>query len=247
MRFPTLVLPAICVSLGYSQTGSIPAHEILQYNVEWRLITAGKARVEWSAAPGLRNWQVNFHLESVGLVSKLFKVEDNYTAILNQSLCAQSSHLTAQEGSRRRDTRITFDPETHKASYLERDTLKNAVVLSQETDIPSCVHDVIGGLYFLRTLNLEPGQSAQVPISDGKRSAMVKVEAQQREEVKVPEGTFRTIRYEAFLFNNVIYRRSAHLYVWLTDDRRKLPVQIRVRMQIATGTVTLQLEKHESQ
>jgi hypothetical protein len=33
--------------------------------------------------------------------------------------------------------------------------------------------------------------------------------------------------------------------VWLTDDRRKLPVQIRVRMQFAIGTITLQLEKHE--
>jgi hypothetical protein len=247
MRVAPLVVPVLCVSLGYSQTASIPGRETLHYNVEWRLITAGKAHVEWAAAPGARTWQVNFRLESVGLVSKLFKVEDDYTASLNQSLCAQSSHLSAHEGSRRRDTRITFDPETHKASYLERDLLKNTVVTSQEIDVPSCVHDVIGGLYFMRTLNLEPGQSTQIPISDGKRSAMVKVEAQQREEVKVPEGAFRTIRYEAFMFNDVIYRRSAHLYIWLTDDRRKLPVQIRVRMQIATGTVTLQLEKHESQ
>jgi hypothetical protein len=43
----------------------------------------------------------------------------------------------------------------------------------------------------------------------------------------------------------VLYRRPAHLYVWLTDDRRKLPVQIRVRMPITIGTITLQLEKHE--
>lgn len=247
MRLAPLIVPVICVSLAHSQSGGIPAREKLEYNVEWRLITAGKARVDWAAAPAARSWQVNFHLESVGLVSKLFKVEDDYTAQLNQSLCAQTTQFTSHEGNRRRETRITFDSEGRKASYLERDTAKNAVVLSQETEVPACVHDVIGGLYYLRTLSLEPNQSAQVPMSDGKKSVMVKVEAQAREEVKVPEGTFKTIRYEAFLFNNVLYRRSAHLYVWLTDDRRKLPVQIRVRMQIATGTVTLQLEKHESQ
>jgi hypothetical protein len=63
--------------------------------------------------------------------------------------------------------------------------------------------------------------------------------------VRTPEGTFKTVRYEIFLFNNVLYRRNAHLNVWLTDDRRRLPVQIRVRMPITIGTITLSLEKHE--
>ena len=119
------------------------------------------------------------------------------------------------------------------------------MILAKETDTSGCVHDVVGGLYYLRTLSLEPGESAQVPVSDGKKSVMAKVEAQQREDIKTPEGTFHTIRYEIFLFDNVLYRRSAHLNVWLTDDRRKLPVQIRVRMQFTIGTITLQLEKHE--
>ena len=123
--------------------------------------------------------------------------------------------------------------------------VKNTVLLAKETDIPPCTHEVAGGLYFLRTLNLEPGQSALVPLTDGKKSVVAKVEAQQREEVKTSAGTFKTIRYEAYVFNNVLYRRPAHLYVWLTDDQRRLPVQIRVRMQVTIGTITLQLEKHE--
>ena len=60
---------------------------------------------------------------------------------------------------------------------------------------------------------------------------MARVEAQQREDIKTPAGAFKTIRYEAFLFNDVLYRRYGHLYVWLSDDARKLPVQIRVRLQ----------------
>jgi hypothetical protein len=165
---------------------------------------------------------------------------------MNSAYCAQSLQMTTHEGSRLRDTRITFDSETRKASYLERDRAKNnAIVSSHEIEIPACVHDVMGGLLFVRTLNLEPGQSAQVPVSDGKKSVMVKVEAQAREDVKTPAGTFKTIRYEAYLFDNVLYKRSAHVNVWVSDDHRKLPVQIRVRMTFTIGTITLQLEKHE--
>jgi hypothetical protein len=241
-----LVAPMLlaCASFALAQSGGLPAREILSYNVEWRLITAGKARVEWTAYPAPRHgYQIKLNLISTGLVSKLFKVQDNYVSQLNQSLCAQSTYLSAIEGRRHRETRITF--EGGKANYLERDVPKNATVLAKEIDVPSCVHDVAGGLYFLRTLHLEPGQSTQVPVSDGKKSVMAKVEAQQREEVKTPAGTFKTVRYEIYLFNGVLYGRSAHLYVWLTDDRRRLPVQIRVRMQFTIGTITLQLEKQE--
>jgi hypothetical protein len=164
---------------------------------------------------------------------------------LGSGLCAQSVQLTSLEGNRNRETKITFDYGNHRADYLERDRVKNTVLLAKETDIPPCTHEVAGGLYFRRTLNLEPGQSALVPLTDGKKSAVAKVEAQQREEIKTPAGAFKTIRYEAYVFNSVLYRRPAHLYVWLTDDARRLPVQIRVRMQVTIGTITLQLEKHE--
>jgi hypothetical protein len=242
-----LVLLLVCIPSALPQSASLPSKETLVYNVEWRLVTAGKATVQWISVPQRERpgWQVNLHLESVGLVSKLFTVEDDYSANLNQALCAQSTLMASREGSRHHETKVTFDAETRKASYLERDLAKNTVLGSQEVDIPECVHDVIGGVYFLRTLNLEPGQSVEVPVSDGKKSVMAKVEAQQREDVKVPDAAYKTIRYEIFLFDNVLYRRSAHLHVWLTDDRRKLPVQIRVRLQFTIGTITLQLEKHE--
>jgi hypothetical protein len=104
---------------------------------------------------------------------------------------------------------------------------------------------VVGGLIFLRTLNLEPGQAVNIPVTDGKKATMARVEAQAREDVKTPAGAFKTIRYELFLFNNVLYKRSAHLHVWVTDDARKIPVQLRVRLQFTIGTITLLLDKIE--
>jgi Protein of unknown function (DUF3108) len=253
MFLKPLLVVLICAPLALPQSlpnkespQSLPSKETLYYSIDWRLFTSGKAKLEFAALPASRpGYQVNLHLESAGFVSKLFKVDYDYASILSAALCAQSAQMTAHEGSRQRETKITFDEEARKASYLERDQVKNTVVLQQEIDIPQCVHDMAGGLFFVRTLNLEPGQSIQVPVSDGKKSAMAKVEAQQREDVKTPAGTFKTIRYELYLFNGVLYKRPARLNVWLTDDRRKLPVQIRVRMQFTIGTINLVLEKHE--
>jgi hypothetical protein len=244
MALQPWLLLLVPIPLAFSQSFTLPANESFTYSIEWRLITAGRATVQWTFK-GTDTSQIKLHVESVGLVSKLFKVEDNYIASLGPGQCAQSVEFTSQEGSRERETKIAFDYANHRADYLERDRVKNAVLLARETEIPACVHEIIGGLFFLRTLNLEPGQSALIPVSDGKKSVVAKVEAQQREEVKTAAGDFKTIRYEAYVFDDVLYRRPAHLYVWLTDDRRRLPVQIRVRMQLAIGTITLQLEKHE--
>lgn len=241
---PRLWLPyLVAAAAAFAQNTEMPARETLSYSIEWRLITAGKAQIRWQQDRS--SGDINLHVESAGLVSKLFRVEDDYRAHYAAGLCAESSQLTSHEGNRERETRITYDGAAHKASYLERDRVKNTVLLQKETEIPPCVHDVVGGLYALRSLTLEPGQSATLPVTDGKKFANAKVAALQREDVKTPEGVFHTIRYEIYLFNGALYRRPAHLNVWLTDDRRRLPVQIRVRMQFTIGTITLQLEKHE--
>jgi len=223
---------------------AIPTHEVLSFHVEWRFIHAGDAKLTWGASNGgdRRGWAAKLHLESAGLVSRLFKVDNDYSSWANEGLCVANSMLKANEGSRRRETTVTFDGARRKARYTERDLSKN-LTTSQETDIQPCERDVIGALYQLRAQRLEPGRSVEIPVSDGKRAAMVKVEAQERETVKTDYGTYKTIRYEAFLFNNVLYRRRGRLLIWLTDDDRRLPVQVRVRLPFYIGTVTLQLEK----
>jgi hypothetical protein len=209
------------------------------YNIEWRLIHAGTAVVD-AAGP-----EVRVKLESAGLVSALFKVEDLYSVRYDEPFCATSSVLDAREGRRHRETSITFDRARNQATFIERDVLKNVVLRSSQTDIPNCVHDIVGAMFSLRRAHLEPGQSIELPVSDGRRSAQVKIEAQEREPVQTPVGSFNALRYEANLLNGVVYNRKGRVFLWLSDDARKIPVQIRLRMQFPVSTVTLQLQKEE--
>lgn len=240
---PTSAAPAPAAA----SMGALPGGEKLTYSVEWRLIYAGNAQISLNREnkSGSPEWESKLHLESGGIVSKLYKLDDNYRVQLEDQFCATASQFDAIEGKRHRQTKVTFDRSARKATYLETDLLKNTVIKKAETEIPPCVSDIIGSIYKLRTLRLDPGQSAQVPVSDGTKSVAARVEAKDKEEVITKAGKFNTVRYEAFVFNGVLYKKSGRLEIWMTDDGRKLPVQYRARMAFPVGTITFQLEKED--
>lgn len=223
-----------------------PSAEKLSYDVEWRLIYAGSAQITLEpSAAGDRKWDAQLHLVSGGLVSKLYKLDDTYRSAMDDGFCTAWTQMDSLEGKRHHDTKVTYDHGRGKAEYVERDLGKNTVVKTSEVDIPACALDVAAGLFRLRVDKLEPGQTMQAPMSDGKKSAMVRVDAQAREQIKTKAGTFNTVRYEVALFNGVLYPRRGDLSVWLTDDAHRLPVQIRARMSFPIGTITLELTKDE--
>ena len=219
--------------------------ESLYYGIEWRFIYAGNASVTLKRAPD-HTETISVHLQAAGLVSRLFTLNDTYYAQLNgDTFCAHTTELNAIEGRRRNHETATFEYDRGKVTWNENDMVKN-ITRSGETDLPAaCVSDVVGGLYVLRAMQLQPGQSVQIPTSNGHKAANVHIEVQDREDVTTKLGKFHTIRCEAGIFNGVLYRRNAHMSIWLTDDARHLPVQFRIRMPFVIGTITLQLEKEE--
>lgn len=235
-------LLCVCGALLASQEGSppSPSTEAFNYRVEWRLIHAGDIRFTLNHPDS-----AEITVRSAGLLNSLYKVNNHYRASFDPGYCATSTHLEAQEGRRRRDTKVVIDRQKKQSSYLERDLVKNSVVLSKELDVPACVHDVSSGLQKLRELKLEPGKTAEIPFSDGKKVVMAKLEAISREKVRTPAGEFPCVKYEAFLFNGVVYSRKGRLFVWISDDNRRVPAQIRVQLPFYVGTITMQLEKSQ--
>lgn len=238
MPFIRQLIVILCAAAALSAQSK----ESFSYQVEWRLINAGRTELAWSRGPA--GYQGQLKLYSAGLVSRLFRVNDIYEAQGTAELCVQQARLQAEEGNRKRDTNVRWDGK--KSYYKERDLIKNETILEREIDSAPCVHDVLAALAKLRSLStLQPGQTANLPISDGKKSVVARVEAQEREKISTKAGTFQAIRYEAFLFNDVLFKRNARLFVWISDDARRIPVQVQARMRIHIGTVTFTLDKME--
>jgi hypothetical protein len=220
-----------------------PYPEKLSYRIEWRLVTAGTAIVQLSR-PTPDHWQLELDLESAGMVNRLYRVLDKYRVIIHDNFCPSTSVLDAQEGKRRRWTRLTFQNSRHKVEYEERDLINNRTS-KRELDVVPCTHDIAGALATLRLMNIEPGQSATLPITDGKKMVNARVDAKSRENVNVADKNYQTIRYEAFLFDNVLYKRKGRLFIWLTDDADRIPVQLRFQLGFPISTISLELQKQQ--
>jgi hypothetical protein len=241
----SLAMVGAPVSLAEDQPSQVfPRPGKLSYRVEWRLVTAGTADILYTRPTG-NDWQIQLSLQTIGFVNRLYHVLDTYRVSSDDGFCANSAHLDAQEGKRHFITQTNFDEAKKKVFYEERDLTKN-VVKHDELDIQPCTHDVLGALALLGRSGLQPGKSITLPVSDGKKIARVRIEAQGKENVVVDEKKYQTIRYEAFLFDNVLYRRKGTLYIWVTDDAQRLPVQIHVQLGFPVGTVSLELQKAQS-
>jgi hypothetical protein len=215
--------------------------EKLFFEAEWRLVRAGEVEMQTAGQS-----EAGLRLRTSGLVGNLFRVNNVYHAEYGPEWCVRSTRLLANEGRKHRETLVTFDADKKRAFYLEKDIPRDTVVSQQDIEIPPCICDLIGALQRLRQLRPAPGQTIEIPLSDGKKAILARVEAQTREKITTPAGSFNTIRYEADLFNGQFFRRKGRLYLWITEDDRRWPVQVRVQLPFYIGTVTLQLTKAET-
>jgi hypothetical protein len=255
--FRTPLLPILSLALllalpGFNQSssfsardgggGTFPFPEQLVYRVEWRLITAGIATLELKSAPD-HTWRTKLNIESAGIAARLYRVLDTYEVTTDAKFCLIKSELDAQENKRRVNARMWLDGPP-KLRYEEKDLVSNSTV-TKELDLPPCTREISGALASLRLLNLQPGQSTTIPVTDGRKVVSARIESQARESLSFDGKKYQTMRYEAFLFDNVLYRRKGRLFVWLSEDQERIPVQIRLQLGFPVGTVTIQLDKEQ--
>ncbi len=67
----------------------------------------------------------------------------------------------------------------------------------------------------------------------------LRVAALRREEVEVPAGTFQTIVVAPILKSPGLFEHKRNVYIWLTDDEKKIPVLMKTRIMIGSIDASL--------
>jgi hypothetical protein len=212
------------------------AGEKLVFSVQYGLVTAGEATLEvrnLAAIGGRPAYRIISDARTNDFFSKFFSVRDRYESYMDTTaLHSLRYEKHVREGKFKRDDAVDFDQAGHRAVY------KNKTV-----PIPPRTQDVLSALYYVRTLPLEVGQAISIANhTDGKNYPLI-VKVLGREHVKVDAGEFDCIIVEPILRGPGVFNQQGRLTVWLTDDRRRIPVLMKSKVVI--GHVAAILKSYE--
>lgn len=212
--------------------------ERLTYDLTWSGIKAGEAALEIK--------EEGDHLiivstaKSAKWVSVFYKVDDrvesrlkkgNHDSRIGYSI---NYRLKLREGRHRRDKEVIFDANNSKAIYI--DYIGNE---RKEIDIPIPVFDPLSSFYYFRGLNLEVGKPVYVTIFDSKKVWNVEVQVLRKERIEVPAGEFDTIVIKPLMKSEGIFYRKGDIYIWLTDDEKRIPVKLQTKVKIGSINANL--------
>jgi hypothetical protein len=222
--------------------------EKFSYLVSWKVFDAGIATMtlaDRSIFQGQEAYKVLVTVQSAGIVSTLFRVDDLFESFFqSRELCSRQFTKNIQEGPRHRRTILQFDLKPLQVRMEDRDLNRPELPPKRTSSpIPGCVQDVLSALYVVRTKNLKLGDSLHFMINDGGRTYNVEVEVQAQEEVRTPLGVFQTFRLEPKVFDG-LFKTKGRLFVWLTNDAARMPVQLKAKVNIGTITVALTQVNH---
>ena len=222
------------------------AGEKLTYDISWsNIIHAGTAVMEVREEQGSDGRMV-FHLisraTSTGVLDRFYKVSDTIESYIDgEHLYSLSYHLDQTHGKR------------HKTRDMRFDHGKGTVVvlsdgISQTYPVPENVQDALSSLYFVRTRrDFIVGKPITVNVHEDDKTWGVEVQTLGRERITTPAGAFDTIKIKTYPRYDGVFQNRGEIYIWFTDDARKIPVLMKSTITIGTIVSTLvELKSGES-
>jgi len=207
--------------------------EYFQFSIDWSGLNGGNALMQvqnLQTTEGHRAWRIITKAESNSFVSKFYKVRDRAETYVDaESLFTRRFEKHLREGGYRKDLAVRFDQTRRKAIYED----------GRSFDVPAQVHDVLSAFYYVRTRPLVEGSSFSIPTHDNEKSYEMVVRVLRRERVEVPAGKFDCVVVEPVLKSEGIFKSKGQMFVWLSDDERRIPVQVKSKVPIGSISVSL--------
>ncbi len=142
---------------------------------------------------------------------------------------------------RERNSEAVFDYRQDRVTYVESDP-KEPMRPPRKiaSEIENETHDLISGIYALRLLPLAVGKTFELYISDSGLLYRIPVRVTAREQQKTIFGKTWCFRVEPEVFGtNRLIEKEGSLTIWLTDDKRRLPVRAQINSDIGRIEVKL--------
>jgi hypothetical protein len=232
------VVVAVVLLTFFTPVEAFPVPERLEFEIRYAGIPAGSAVQEVTRSG--HEVHIVSTARSASWLKLFFPVDDRVESILAPATPPQlfgPSRLYSeriQEGWTRRQRDAVFDRQ--KLEVVSRDHLKKKEATHK---ISPLVHDMLSGFFYVRMIPLQVGESRFIEIFDCEKSWNTEVQVLRREEISIPLGRFRTIVIRPMLKTPGIFNRTGDMFIWLTDDDLRIPVQMKSSVRLGSVTAIL--------
>ena len=207
--------------------------EKLSYSAKLGMLTLGSATLEVvskDTVRGVESFRLRFRLKGKTAFYSLDDVLESWvgTADLNSRRFVQDF----LENDKRRHRVYEIYPDS---GYFRQHGLDTTFATPAEP------LDDAGFFYFVRVTPLEVGKKYRYDRYFRKEKNPVTIEVLKREKMELPDGTkVQCLVLHPIIDTKGLFSKRSETRIWLTDDARRLPVQVRTKFPF--GTITLRLK-----
>ena len=233
-----LMAPVVLLLLMSQFATAFQIPERLEFEVSYTGIPAGRAVQEVTTVGQ------EIHLvstaRSADWLNIFFPVDDRIESVLIAGTPALNNGVPRLYRERIREGWTRFQKEaTFDRQKLEAHTKDFLTKKETNQKITNQTYDTLSSFFFFRSIPLQVGSSYFIEIFDCKKLWNTEVQVLRREEIETPLGRFKTVVIKPLLKFNGIFARTGDMYIWLTDDERRIPVQMKSKVRIGSITATL--------
>jgi hypothetical protein len=210
--------------------------EKLTFRLHYGLISAGEGVLEVMSDKktfgGRPCYQVVGTGKTVGAFDWFFKVRDTYESTIDsQSLIPWYFARRVDEGGYKISQNVTFNH------------YKDSAISEKKTIyIPENTQDIVSALYYARNLDFSNAKEGQVFEIQGyidDELFPLNIKYVGKETVDSKKGTFNCLKFKPMLQKGRVFKESADMTIWISDDKNHLP--IRVQSDIFVGSIKMDL------
>ena len=220
---------------AYRQDFPFQPGEKLKYVLKWGVIPAGEAELQvlpLKTPRGVKVYHFVLTAESNSFVDIFYKVRDRIDAYANLDMSRTILYTKRQrEGRHKRNVVVKFDWEKNQAQYSNFDKKEKPISLKPGS------FDPLSGFYYARLLDFKENSEINIPVTDGKKNVILRVQIVGKERVKLSSGTYDTYLLEPELKDiGGVFKKSkdAKIQVWITADERKIPIRIKSKVVVGS-------------
>ncbi|MEO6529022.1 MAG: DUF3108 domain-containing protein [Gemmatimonadaceae bacterium] len=206
--------------------------ERLEYDVKFGKLQVGHGSMEVRERTDVRGRETFHTVFAIRGGIPFFRVDDRLESWIDtRSFTSLRFAQQTNEGRYHRERRVELFP--------ERATMLESGEGAEEQPTVAQPLDEGGLLYFLRTLPLEVGDRYSLNRYFRPDRNPVRLEVVRRERIQVPAGTFETIVIRPTIKSSGIFSENGQAEVWVTDDERRIMVQMTAKLSFGTLHLSL--------